>query len=299
MADYILSAESIIDLNIDFVNELGISIINSNYQLNNTNYIDDFGQTLDMKTFYDNMAEGSNPSTSRINTGEYINYLKSLLEQGQDVVHICLSTGMSSQYESLLEAIDFLKEDFPERKVYPIDSKMASAGVGLLVTKLSELKNEGLSAKELYNWAENNKLHVINYTSNENLEYVARGGRISKTAASIGGVLHICPLIEVDNDGKMIVTSKIRTRKKLLNTMVNKMENNIIGGQDYDEKVFISTADNIEVAEKLKSMIEEKFPNIDGGVKIFNIGPTIGSHIGPGTIALFYWGEERMLGYKK
>lgn len=299
MADYILSAESTIDLNIDFVNELDVSIIKSNYQLNDTAYLDDFGQSLDMKEFYENMRNGATPSTSMINMNAYIEYFRPLLAEGNDIIHICLSSGLSSQISSLNAAFDSLREEFPDRKMYAVDSIMASAGVGLLVTKLSELKNEGLSAKELYNWAEDNKLHVINYTSNENLEYVARGGRISKTAASIGGVLHICPLIEVDNDGKMIVTSKIRTRKKLLNTMVNKMENNIIGGQDYDEKVFISTADNIEVAEKLKSMIEEKFPNIDGGVKIFNIGPTIGSHIGPGTIALFYWGEERMLGYKK
>ena len=299
MADYILSAESTIDLNIDFVNELDVSIIKSNYQLNDTAYLDDFGQSLDMKEFYENMRNGATPSTSMINMNAYIEYFRPLLAEGNDIIHICLSSGLSSQISSLNAAFDSLREEFPDRKMYAVDSIMASAGVGLLVTKLSELKNEGLSAKELYNWAEDNKLHVINYTSNENLEYVARGGRISKTVASIGGVLHICPLIEVDNDGKMIVTSKIRTRKKLLNTMVNKMENNIIGGQDYDEKVFISTADNIEVAEKLKSMIEEKFPNIDGGVKIFNIGPTIGSHIGPGTIALFYWGEERMLGYKK
>lgn len=299
MTDYILSAESTIDLDVDFVNELDVSIIKSNYQLNDAAYLDDFGQSLDMKEFYENMRNGATPSTSMINMNAYIEYFRPLLAEGNDIIHICLSSGLSSQISSLNAAFDSLREEFPDRKMYAVDSIMASAGVGLLVTKLSELKNEGLSAKELYNWAEDNKLHVINYTSNENLEYVARGGRISKTAASIGGVLHICPLIEVDNDGKMIVTSKIRTRKKLLNTMVNKMENNIIGGQDYDEKVFISTADNIEVAEKLKSMIEEKFPNIDGGVKIFNIGPTIGSHIGPGTIALFYWGEERMLGYKK
>lgn len=299
MTDYILSAESTIDLDVDFVNELDVSIIKSNYQLNDTAYLDDFGQSLDMKEFYENMRNGATPSTSMINMNAYIEYFRPLLAEGNDIIHICLSSGLSSQISSLNAAFDSLREEFPDRKMYAVDSIMASAGVGLLVTKLSELKNEGLSAKELYNWAEDNKLQVINYTSNENLEYVARGGRISKTAASIGGVLHICPLIEVDNDGKMIVTSKIRTRKKLLNTMVNKMENNIIGGQDYDEKVFISTADNIEVAEKLKSMIEEKFPNIDGGVKIFNIGPTIGSHIGPGTIALFYWGEERMLGYKK
>ena len=294
MTDYIISCESTIDISIDRVKELEVSVINANYELNGENYLDDFGQSLDMKTFYDNMRDGAAPTTSRINTSTYINYLKSLLETGKDVIHICLSTGMSSQYESLLEAKEILKEEFPDREIYPVDSKMASSGVGLLVTKLSKLKKEGMDIKELYEWTQSNKLHVINYTSNENLEYVARGGRISKTAASIGGMLHICPLIEVDDDGHMIVTEKIRTKKKLLKSIVKKMEANAIGGLDYSDKVFISHADNLELVGKAKFMIEEKFVNIDGDIEVFNIGPTIGSHIGPGTIAIFYWGNKRL-----
>lgn len=299
MTDYILSCESTIDLPVDYVKQLDVSVINANYELNGEIYLDDFGQSLDMKSFYENMREGVNPTTSRINTGEYLNYLRPLLEKDQDVIHICLSTGMSSQYESLLEAIEILKEDFPERKIYPVDSKMASAGMGLLIAKLSALKKEGMEIDKLYQWAEDNKLHVINYTSNENLEYVARGGRISKTAASIGGMLHIIPIIEVDDSGHMIVVEKIRTKKKLLKALINKVEENAINGLDYNDQFFISTADNMDLALEVKAMIEEKFPNIDGGVRISNIGPTIGSHIGPGTIALFYWGKQRMIDYKK
>ncbi|BFL72214.1 DegV family protein [Anaerococcus nagyae] len=295
MTDYILSCESTMDLAVDYIkNNLDVSIINANYELNGENYLDDFGQNLDMKSFYNNMREGAKPTTSRINTGEYVNYLKPLLESGHDVIHVCLSTGMSGQFDSLLEAIEILKEEYPERKVYPVDSKMASSGVGLLVSKLSKLKKDGMAIDDLYNWAEENKLHVISYTSNENLEYVARGGRISKTAASIGGVLHICPLIEVDDEGRMIVTGKTRTRKKLLKAIISKIENNAIGGSDYNDQIFISNADNMELVNEIKSMIEEKFPNIDGGVQAFDIGPTIGSHIGPGTISIFYWGKERM-----
>ena len=295
MTDYILSCESTMDLSVDYIkNNLDVSVINANYELNGENYLDDFGQSLDMKSFYNNMREGAKPTTSRINTGEYVNYLKPLLESGQDVIHVCLSTGMSGQFDSMLEAIQILKEEYPERKVYPVDSKMASSGVGLLVSKLSKLKKEGMAIDDLYNWAEENKLHVISYTSNENLEYVARGGRISKTAASIGGVLHICPLIEVDDEGRMIVTGKIRTRKKLLKAIISKIEDNAIGGSDYNDQIFISNADNMELVNEIKSMIEEKFPNIDGGVQAFDIGPTIGSHIGPGAISIFYWGKERM-----
>lgn len=299
MRDYILSAESIIDLTPEYVKKLDISIINSNYELNGEMYLDDFGQSLDMKDFYENMRQGASPTTSRINTNSYLEYFRPLAQTGKDIIHICLTTGMSSQFDSLVEAFDILREEFPDQKFYPVDSMMASAGVGLLMTKLSELKNDGMDIGSLYQWAEDNKRHVINYTSNENLEYVARGGRISKTAANIGGLLHICPVIEVDDNGYMVVTDKIRTKKKLLKTLVKKMEENALGGSSYTEKLYISHADNIDLATEAKELIEEALPNIDGGVKLFNIGPTIGSHIGPGTIAIFYWGNERMVGYKK
>lgn len=299
MTDYILSAESTIDLNIEDVKELGISVINANYQLEDTEYLDDFGQSLDMKEFYDNMRSGAIPSTSMINTNAFIQYFRPILQEGKDIIHICLSSGMSSQLSSLNAAFDSLKEEFPDRKMYAVDSLMASAGVGMLVVRLAALKAEGMDIDSLYQWAMDNRLHVINYTSNENLEYVARGGRISKTAASIGGMLHICPVIEVDNDGRMIVTSKIRTNKKLIKAWVDKMEKNAFDGIDYNDDVFISHADNIELASQLKDKIKERFPKLEKEIKLSNIGPTIGSHIGPGAIALFYWGEERMVGYKK
>lgn len=299
MTDYILSSESTIDLDPEFVRELDVSILNANYELNGQTYIDDFGQSLDMKEFYDNMRDGATPTTSRINTNEYIEYFRPILEEGKDIIHLCLSSGMSSQFDSLQMAFEQLKEEFPDRKMYAVDSVMASAGFGMLTSKLAQLKKEGMDIDSLYNWAEDNKRHIISYTSNENLEYVARGGRISKTAASIGGMLHISPLIEVDNTGHMIVTSKIRTRKKLLKTIVDKMEVNAIDGLEYNDQIYISHGDNIEMVEEIIELIKERFKNLDHEIKVSNIGPTIGSHIGPGAISVFYWGKERMVGYKK
>ena len=299
MIDYILSSESTIDLEPRFVEELDVSIINANYELNGETYLDDFGQSLDMKVFYDNMRHGVSPSTSRINTNAYIEYFRTMLEKGKDIIHLCLSSGMSSQFDSLVHAIEILKKEFPDRKIYAVDSLMASAGFGMFTAKLSDLKKKGMDIDKLYKWANENKMHIINYTSNENLEYVSRGGRISKAAAAIGGLLHISPLIEVDDSGHMIVTSKIRTRKKLLKTLVDKMEENAIGGLNYDDQVFISHADNIEIVDEFVELLKERFKKIDNQIKISNIGPTIGSHIGPGTIAIFYWGKERMVGYKK
>ena len=291
MTEYIISSESIIDLPIDLVEKLDVNIINSNYMIDDKIYLDDFGKSLDMDTFYQNMEDGATPTTSAINTGEYVEYFRDILKTGKDIIHVCLSSGISGQYNFLLQAIDILKEEFPERKIYPVDSRMASSGVGLLVIKLIELKESGMDVESLYNWAIDNRLKVINCTSNENLEYVARGGRISKTAADIGTLLKICPIIEVNNDGEMIVTSKIRTRKKLFKTMMKKIKENAINGKDYDDYVFVTHAKNREFAEEFKEEIQKEFPKAK--VIISNNGPTIGSHIGPGTISIFYWGQKR------
>lgn len=293
MSDYIISSESIMDLSADYVKELGVSFIKSNYELNGEIYLDDFGQSLDMEEFYRNMEEGAAPSTAAINTQAYLDYFEEILKKDMDIIHVCLSSGLTTQYSCLLQAVDILKEKYPERKIYPIDSRMASSGVGLLVDKLVILKNEGMSIEDLYKWAEENSLNVISYTSNENLEYVARGGRISKTAANIGNLLKICPLIEIDDEGYMQVTQKIRTKKKLLKALVDRMEKNAIGGLNYNDKLFISHANNKKAAEELKEMMEDRFKKISS-IDIFEIGPTIGSHIGPGTITMFYWGEKRL-----
>ena len=293
MSDYIISSESIMDLSADYVKELGVSFIKSNYELNGEIYLDDFGQSLDMEEFYRNMEEGAAPSTAAINTQAYLDYFEEILKKDMDIIHVCLSSGLTTQYSCLLQAVDILKEKYPERKIYPIDSRMASSGVGLLVDKLVMLKNEGMSIEDLYKWAQENSLNVISYTSNENLEYVARGGRISKTAANIGNLLKICPLIEIDDEGYMQVTQKIRTKKKLLKTLVDRMEKNAIGGLNYNDKLFISHANNKKAAEELKEMMEDRFKKISS-IDIFEIGPTIGSHIGPGTITMFYWGEKRL-----
>lgn len=291
MKDYILSAESIIDLSPEYAEQLGLSIIYSNYEINGEIYLDDFGQSLDMDDFYQKMREGASPTTSRINTATYLEYFRQLADTGKDILHICLSTGLSSQYSSLLEAFEILEKEYPDQKFFPVDSLMGCSGVGMLAAKLSSLRDQGMDIENVYKWAEDNKIHVINYTFNENLEYVARGGRISKAAASIGGLLHICPLIMVDNDGHLQVVDKIRTRKKMLKSLINRMEENAIGGLDYDDQIFLANGDNMEVVEEMKEMIKEKFPKAVGNIKVFNVGPTIGSHIGPGSLRCILLGQ--------
>ncbi|MDO5026355.1 MAG: DegV family protein [Tissierellia bacterium] len=293
MTDYIISSESTMDLSVSYVKKLGVSVINSNYQIDGEVYLDDFGQSLDMDSFYKKMQEGSMTSTSAINIEEYLTYFRPILDKGCDIIHVSLSSGMSVQGNFLSEAKRVLKDEYPQRKIYLVDSLMASSGIGLLVDKLVELKNSGMDIDSLYEKALEYRNHVLTLVTNEDLSYAARGGRISKTAASIGGLLHISPLVEIDNEGKLQVSAKIRTRKKFLNTIINKIKENGIESNDYSEKIFISHASNEQFALEAKAMLEEEFDNLKEEIRIFNIGPTIGSHIGPGTLAIFYWGKER------
>lgn len=289
--DYIISSESTMDINIDYLDELEVSAINSNYQIDGKIFLDDFAQTLDMKSFYTKMQKGAMTSTSAINIEEYLTYFRPILEEGHDIIHICLSSGISVQFNFLEEAVEILKKEFPDRKIYPVDSLMASSGIALLVSKLVDLKNKGMDIDSLYKRVMENKRNVIGLVTNEDLRYLARGGRISKTAANLGGILHINPLITVDDNGKLQVISKIRTRKKYLKTLINKIESNSIDGDNYSDNIFISHANNEKFAIEAKSLIEDKFKNAK--INIFSMGPTIGSHIGPGALAVFHRGKKR------
>ncbi|MCI7238016.1 MAG: DegV family protein [Anaerococcus sp.] len=289
--DYIISSESTMDINIDYLDELEVSAINSNYQIDGKIFLDDFAQTLDMKSFYTKMQKGAMTSTSAINIEEYLTYFRPILEEGHDIIHICLSSGISVQFNFLEEAVEILKKEFPDRKIYPVDSLMASSGIALLVSKLVDLKNKGMDIDSLYKRVMENKRNVIGLVTNEDLRYLARGGRISKTAANLGGILHINPLITVDDNGKLQVISKIRTRKKYLKTLINKIESNSIDGDNYSDNIFISHANNEKFAIEVKSLIEDKFKNAK--INIFSMGPTIGSHIGPGALAVFHRGKKR------
>lgn len=289
--DYIISSESTMDINIDYLDELEVSAINSNYQIDGKIFLDDFAQTLDMKSFYTKMQKGAMTSTSAINIEEYLTYFRPILEEGHDIIHICLSSGISVQFNFLEEAVEILKKEFPDRKIYPVDSLMASSGIALLVSKLVDLKNKGMDIDSLYKRVMENKRNVIGLVTNEDLRYLARGGRISKTAANLGGILHINPLITVDDNGKLQVISKIRTRKKYLKTLINKIESNSIDGDNYSDNIFISHANNEKFAIEAKSLMEDKFKNAK--INIFSMGPTIGSHIGPGALAVFHRGKKR------
>lgn len=204
-----------------------------------------------------------------------------------------MSSGISGTYNSAVTARDLLAEQYPERKIYIVDSLAASAGYGLLVDKLADLRDEGMSAEELVTWAEKHKLELNHWFFSTDLTFFIRGGRISKAAGLVGGMLKICPVMNVAHDGSLAVVEKVRTKKRAANRVVEIMKGRALDGLNYSDKVFISNSECLEDAHMVGDAIEEVFLKMNGKVQYSNIGSTIGVHTGPGTVALFYWGEPR------
>lgn len=293
MPDYILSCCSTLDLTKEHLTEKNINFIPFHFFINETHYYDDLGQTLPSEKLYEAMRAGADVKTSQVNSDEFTAYFTPFLEQGKDILHVSMSSGISGVYNSAMIAKKELEEKFPERKIYVIDSLAASAGYGLLMDKLADLKNSGMSIDKLKDFAENNKLKVWHWFTSTDLTFYIKGGRVSKTAGFFGGLLKICPVLNVDKNGKLNAVTKVRTKQKSITELLNKMVECAENGENYSGKCFISQSDCYEDAKMLANLIEEKFKNLDGKVLINNIGPTIGSHTGPGTIALFFWGKER------
>ncbi len=294
MNEYILSCCSTVDLSSEYLKERNIEYICFNFSIDGTAYADDLGKTLPYEKFYTMLANGAIASTSQINIGQYLEYFEKFLEQGKDIIHVCLSTGISGTYNSASSAAAIARERYPERKIIVIDSLGASSGSGLLMAYLADMRDEGKSIEQLRDWAEENKLKVHHWFFSTDLTSYIRGGRVSKTAGFVGTILGICPLLNMDYKGRLIPRAKIRSKKRVIKEIVDKMEKHAQGGLNYSGKCFISNSHCIEDAEAVKQLVKEKFKNIDGDIMINTIGTTIGSHTGIGTVALFFLGDERV-----
>lgn len=293
MSNYILSCCSTADLSKEHFEKRKIHYICFHFMLDDITYPDDLGQSIPFPEFYQKMADGAMTKTSQVNADEFVEYFRPFLQEGKDIIHFTLSSGISGVYNSACIAKDMLSEEFPDRKIYIIDSLAASSGYGLLMDALADKRDEGLTIDELKDWATANLLNLNHWFFSGDLTFFIRGGRISKTAGTIGNMLNICPLMNVNNEGKLIVREKVRSKRKVIKAIVGKMEELARDGLNYDGKCYISQSACYEDARAVADLIESKFPNLDGKVEINNIGTVIGSHTGPGTVALFFWGQER------
>lgn len=293
MSSYVLSCCSTADLTKAHFLQRDISYICFHFELDGKEYLDDLGQSIPFSDFYQAMQNGAETKTSQINADEYEAYFESFLREGKDLLHVCLSSGITGSVNSAMIAKANLEERYPERKIYVVDSLGASSGYGLLMDRLADLRDEGMSIDELYQWALDNRLKVHHWFFSTDLTFYIKGGRISKTAGFFGGMLGICPLLNMDNLGRLIPRNKIRPKKKVIHTIVDRMETYARYGLNYDGKCYMCHSACYEDARAVADLVEARFPKLKGRVEINDIGTTIGSHTGPGTVALFFWGTER------
>lgn len=290
---YILSCCSIVDLTPEHLKQRNISFAPFHYNINGVEHLDDMGQSVSSADFYQSMVDGAEVRTSQVNVDEFTHYFESFLSKGEDVLHLSLSSGLSGSYNSARIAADLLQEKYPERKLYVVDSLGASAGAGLIMETLADRRDEGETIDDLHQWIEERKLQMHHWFTASDLTWFIKGGRVTKAAGWFGTVLKICPVLNMDLLGRLIPRFKIRGKQNALKELVNQMAEHAEGGTGYSGKCFISNSACVEDAQKVAKEIETRFPRLNGKVQIFNIGTTIGCHCGPGTVALFFWGDTR------
>lgn len=267
--------------------ELGLTVVPLSILYKGVNYNEYTVSWL--KDFFDGLRAGETASTSAVNPATWASYMEPSLKEGKDVLVMAFSSGLSTTYQSAVIAAEELMEKYPDRKIKVVDTLCASLGQGLLAWYACKKRDEGLSLEELTAWVEENKLHLCHWFTVDDLMYLKRGGRVSAATALVGTMLQIKPVLHVDDEGHLINVSKARGRKASIQALAAKMgETGIPGAND---TVFICHGDCQEDAEYLAQIVKEKYGVKD--VFIYYVGAVIGSHSGPGTLALFYLGDHR------
>lgn len=293
MGNFIVSCCSTADLTKEHFIRREIHYICFHYEINGKQYRDDLGESMSFADFYQAMKDGADTKTSQINADEFEEDWEPFLKEGKDILHITLSTGISGVCNSANIAKQILEERYPDRKIYVADSLCASSGYGLLMDKVADLRDEGRSAEEIYQWVIENRLRMQHWVYSSDLTFYIRGGRISKASGLIGQMLNICPMITVDAEGKLTVVQKIRTKRRAMEAIVKKMEELAVDGGEYNQKCYLCHSACLDDAKAVAALIEKRFPKLNGHVEIYDIGTTIGSHTGPGTVSIFFWGNGR------
>jgi len=287
MSDYIITVNSTVDTTREWLAERGVPYIPLKYTIDGQTYSDMEG--LSSKEFFDKLREGKMSTTSQINPDEAREALEPYLKEGKDILHLSFSSGLSGTCNSMKIAAEELQEEYPERKIIVIDTLCACLGEALLLYYVLKQKENGATIEEAAKWAEENKLHICHDVTVDDLNHLQRGGRISKAAAVLGTLVQVKPIIHMDNNGKLQVIAKERGRKKSLNKIVDMAVEQSKGWEN--EIIMITHGDCLKDAEYVAGRVREKM-GIEN-ILINNIGTVIGSHTGPGVVAVFCMGNER------
>ena len=289
MRDYIITTDNNSDLPDEYYKENHVGCTYLSYAMDGKNYTHD--NFLPVHEFYDAMRGGSLPTTSQVNPEAARALMEPILKEGKDILHIAFSSGLSGSYNSSKIAAEELEEKYPNRKIIVVDSLSASLGQGLLVHMAVQKKAQGEEMEAVADWLEKHKLNIVNIFTVDDLNHLHRGGRVSKTTAVVGSMLNIKPMIHIDEEGKLIVFGKVRGRKKALLELVRLMDEKIGSYKDQCDTIFVSHGDCEDEARFVAEKIGEKY-NLKT-VLINTVGATIGAHSGPGTVALFFMGDQR------
>jgi DegV family protein with EDD domain len=271
----------------EWLNERDIKVVPLTYTMDGTTYVDMEG--LSSKEFFNKLREGKMSVTSQVNPDEAREALEKYVKEGKDVLHLAFTSALSGTYNSMRLAAEDLREEYPEANIIVIDTLCACMGEGLLAHYAYEMKKAGKTMDEIAQWVEDNKLRVGHQVTVDDLHHLHRGGRVSKTSAIVGSMVKIKPILIVNDEGKLVVAAKERGRKKSISTIVNMAMERM--GEEDKEIAFVTHGDCLEEAEYLAELLKEKT-----GVKevvINNIGTVIGSHTGPGVLAVFHMGNKR------
>ena len=285
----IIFTDSCCDLPINFVKENNIQVMSLRVNLKGEEIPDDLGESINYKDFYSLIRNGEMPTTSQANVGEFQERFQKYVNDGYSIIYIGFSSALSGCVNSARLAMENIKLDNENADITIIDSKSASMGLGLLVYYASKMLKEGKGKEEIVNWIEENKLRVNHWFTVDDLNHLKRGGRVSSSVAIVGTMLSIKPIMHVDDEGRLTPVSKVKGRKKSIKVLQEKIVERIVNPEE--QIIFISHGDCLEEAEHLKELITSEIKVKD--VIINNVGPVIGSHSGPGTMALFFIGDSR------
>ena len=289
MEDFVIVTDSSADLPSSYLQEHGIVLMSLSYTYDGEHFYSNDEETA--KSFYDKIRNGSMPTTSQVNPDEAAKVINSALEISKNVLCLSFSSGLSGTYNSTRIAAEMISDERDDVNIVVIDTVAASLGQGLLVHKAVCMKEAGKSMDEIAQWVEENKNHIVHIVTVSDLFHLYRGGRVKKAAAVVGTMINLKPILNVDNEGKLNNIKNARGRKKALSTLVDYMDEHMGLYKDSNDIVFISHSDAEEDAKAVADTIKEKF-----GIENFlinPIGPVIGSHTGPDTIALFFMGETK------
>ena len=290
MREYVIMTDSCCDLTDHMAKELGLTVVPLTVHIDGHDYPNMLdGSAISFEDFYGKIRSGVLATTSAANVGQFQEAMRPILAEGKDIVSINFSSALSTTYQSACIAAQDMKEEFPDANIYVVDSLSASLGQGLLLYLAAHKKQEGLSAQELVQWVEDNKLHIDHWFTVDDLNFLKRGGRVSAATAMVGTMLSIKPVMHTDNEGRLTMVGKARGRKASLKALLDAIERLAI--EPEKQTMFICHADCEEETKQVAAEIQRRFGTTD--IRIHYIGPVIGSHTGPNTMGLFFVGTER------